>query len=45
MEQTKDQQQRLAQTALTFPPGLGHIPQIEDPNAFNAALLKAIGIF
>jgi pimeloyl-ACP methyl ester carboxylesterase len=45
MEQTKDQQQRLAQTALTVPPDLGHIPQIEDPNAFSAALLKAIGIF
>ena len=27
---------------LTLLPGLGHIPQIEDPTFFNEALLKAI---
>jgi pimeloyl-ACP methyl ester carboxylesterase len=31
------------QTSLTLLPGLGHIPQIEDPDAFNDALLKAFG--
>ena len=30
-------------TALTLLPGLGHIPQIEDPALFNDALLKALG--
>jgi len=24
-------------------PGLGHIPQIEDPGLFNDALLKTLG--
>ena len=43
MEQAQDLQHRLAQATLTILPGLGHIPQIEDPNLFNAALLKAIG--
>lgn len=33
------------QTTLTLLPGLGHIPQIEDPDAFNDALLKALGKF
>lgn len=28
---------------LTLLPGLGHIPQIEDPDMFNDALLKALG--
>ena len=28
---------------LTVLPGLGHIPQIEDPALFNDALLKALG--
>ncbi|MDI1262420.1 MAG: alpha/beta hydrolase [bacterium] len=28
--------------ALTLLPGLGHIPQIEDPDMFNDALLKAL---
>ena len=28
---------------LTLLPGIGHIPQIEDPDMFNAALLKALG--
>ena len=30
-------------TSLNLLPGLGHIPQIEDPAAFNDALLKALG--
>jgi pimeloyl-ACP methyl ester carboxylesterase len=30
-------------TSLNLLPGLGHIPQIEDPDAFNDALLKALG--
>ncbi|CAN7172946.1 alpha/beta hydrolase [Bradyrhizobium sp. LjRoot220] len=31
------------ETTLTLLPGLGHIPQIEDPTLFNDALLKALG--
>jgi pimeloyl-ACP methyl ester carboxylesterase len=31
------------QTSLNLLPGLGHIPQIEDPDMFNDALLKALG--
>lgn len=31
------------ETTLTLLPGLGHIPQIEDPAVFNDALLKALG--
>jgi pimeloyl-ACP methyl ester carboxylesterase len=31
------------QTSLNLLPGLGHIPQIEDPDAFNDTLLKALG--
>ena len=30
-------------TSLTLLPGLGHIPQIEDPDAFNDALLRTLG--
>lgn len=30
------------QTSLTLLPGLGHIPQIEDPGLFNDALLKVL---
>ena len=30
------------QTTLTLLPGLGHIPQIEDPDLFNDALLKSL---
>ena len=33
----------LPGATLTILPGLGHIPQIEDPAAFNDALLKALG--
>ena len=31
------------ETDLTMLPGLGHIPQIEDPGMFNDALLKTLG--
>jgi pimeloyl-ACP methyl ester carboxylesterase len=41
--QARDLQTLLPQAALTLLPGLGHIPQIEDPDAFNDALLKALG--
>jgi pimeloyl-ACP methyl ester carboxylesterase len=43
IEQAKDLQQLIPQATLSVLPGLGHIPQIEDPDAFNAALLKALG--
>lgn len=43
LEQAGDLQKLLPQTTLTLLPGLGHIPQIEDPEAFNAALLNALG--
>jgi pimeloyl-ACP methyl ester carboxylesterase len=42
LEQARDLQQLLPQATLTLLPGLGHIPQIEDPGAFNDALLKAL---
>ena len=32
-----------SETSLTLLPGLGHIPQIEDPDMFNDALLKILG--
>jgi pimeloyl-ACP methyl ester carboxylesterase len=41
--QARDLQTLLPQAALTLLPGLGHIPQIEDPDLFNDALLKALG--
>jgi pimeloyl-ACP methyl ester carboxylesterase len=43
LEQARDLQKLLPQATLTALPGLGHIPQIEDPDAFNDALLKALG--
>jgi pimeloyl-ACP methyl ester carboxylesterase len=43
LEQAHDLQTLLPQAALTVLPGLGHIPQIEDPATFNDALLKALG--
>jgi pimeloyl-ACP methyl ester carboxylesterase len=43
LEQARDLQTLLPQATLTLLPGLGHIPQIEDPDAFNNALLKALG--
>jgi pimeloyl-ACP methyl ester carboxylesterase len=41
--QALDLQALLPQAQLTPLPGLGHIPQIEDPDLFNDALLKALG--
>jgi pimeloyl-ACP methyl ester carboxylesterase len=41
--QARDLQTLRPQAALTLLPGLGHIPQIEDPDLFNDALLKALG--
>ena len=43
IDQAHDLQTLLPQATLTELPGLGHIPQIEDPDAFNAALLQALG--
>ena len=43
LEQANDLKTLLTQATLTILPGLGHIPQIEDPAAFNNALLKALG--
>jgi pimeloyl-ACP methyl ester carboxylesterase len=43
LAQAHDLQTLLPQPSLTVLPGLGHIPQIEDPDAFNAALLTALG--
>jgi len=43
MTQARDLQTLLPQATLTLLPGLGHIPQIEDPDLFNKALLEALG--
>ena len=43
LEQARDLQTLLPQARLTILPELGHIPQIEDPDAFDAALLMAPG--
>jgi pimeloyl-ACP methyl ester carboxylesterase len=44
VEQARDLQTLLPpETELTLLPGLGHIPQIEDPGLFNDALLKTLG--
>jgi pimeloyl-ACP methyl ester carboxylesterase len=43
LDQANDLKTLLPQATLTILPGLGHIPQIEDPGAFNDALLKALG--
>ncbi|WP_159009699.1 alpha/beta hydrolase [Bradyrhizobium sp. S69] len=42
LAQARDLLTLLPQASLTLLPALGHIPQIEDPDAFNGALLKAI---
>ena len=43
LEQARDLQTLLPpETELTLLPGLGHIPQIEDPAMFNDALLKTL---
>jgi pimeloyl-ACP methyl ester carboxylesterase len=41
--QAVDLKTLVPQAQLTPLPGLGHIPQIEDPDLFNDALLKALG--
>ena len=41
-EQARDLQALLPVVALTVLPGLGHIPQIENPDMFNDALLKLL---
>jgi pimeloyl-ACP methyl ester carboxylesterase len=43
IEQARDLGTLLPQSTLTLLPGLGHIPQIEDPDMFNPALLKILG--
>lgn len=43
VDQAHDLQTLVPQATLTLLPGLGHIPQIEDPALFNDALLKALG--
>jgi pimeloyl-ACP methyl ester carboxylesterase len=43
LAQARDLNVLLPQAHLTLLPGLGHIPQIEDPGQFNDALLKALG--
>jgi len=42
IEQARDLAKLVPQATLSVLPGLGHIPQIEDPAAFNAALLQAL---
>ncbi|KJC41407.1 hypothetical protein UP06_25900 [Bradyrhizobium sp. LTSP857] len=42
LEQARDLNVLLPQAHLRLLPGLGHIPQIEDPKTFNDALLKAL---
>ena len=43
IDQATDLQKLLPQASLTQLPGLGHIPQIEDPALYNDALLKTLG--
>ncbi len=42
LAQANDLKTLLPQATLTTLPGLGHIPQIEDPGLFNDALLKTL---
>jgi pimeloyl-ACP methyl ester carboxylesterase len=42
VDQARDLNTLLPQAKLILLPGLGHIPQIEDPDAFNGALLAAL---
>jgi pimeloyl-ACP methyl ester carboxylesterase len=42
LEQALDLQQRMPGSALLRVPKAGHIPQIEEPEAFAAALAKAV---
>jgi pimeloyl-ACP methyl ester carboxylesterase len=43
IDQAYDLQKLVPQATLTILPGLGHIPQIEDPALFGDALLKTLG--
>jgi pimeloyl-ACP methyl ester carboxylesterase len=45
LEQARDLATLMPQAKLVVLPGLGHIPQIEDPDAFNDALLKTVQTF
>ena len=45
VDQARDLQTLIPRASLTLLPGLGHIPQIEDPTLFNEALLKALAKF
>jgi pimeloyl-ACP methyl ester carboxylesterase len=42
LDQAVDLQRRIPGSALVRVPGAGHIPQIEEPEAFAAALAKAV---
>ena len=41
-DQARDLQELLPQATLSLLPGIGHIPQIEDPDGFNAVLIKTL---
>jgi len=43
LDQARDIAALTPHATLTVLPGLGHIPQIEDPALFNDALLKSLG--
>ena len=43
LAQAEDLRTLMPAARLTILPGLGHIPQIEDPNAFNRALVARLG--
>lgn len=45
LDQARDLAALVPHATLTVLPGLGHIPQIEDPAAFNGALIKAVQTF
>jgi pimeloyl-ACP methyl ester carboxylesterase len=45
VQQANDLRTLVPHARLTLLPGVGHIPQIEDPDAFNAALLGTIKTF
>jgi pimeloyl-ACP methyl ester carboxylesterase len=42
LAQGDDLKSLIAGATLTVLPGLGHIPQIEDPQVFNNALIAAL---
>jgi pimeloyl-ACP methyl ester carboxylesterase len=42
LDQAQDLQILLPRASLTILSGVGHIPQIEDPIAFNAALVEIL---